>query len=141
MRAGLAITIISLWLATALSPGFSCGPGRGTGSSPSLAIELPDASKGNITRSSDDPLLKDSSDDELIGSGGSGTDMATVAVVVDDQGAAPDPRLRDRNCWEVLQTGNCWLMLWGCWTTLGAYGVLALNLAQICESFGRTLLL
>ena len=38
---------------------------------------------------------------------------------------------------QVLKTFNCWLLLWGCWTTLGAYGVIALNLAQICEAFGR----
>ena len=38
---------------------------------------------------------------------------------------------RDRTPWQVLQTAECWLMFWSTWVTLGAYGIVALNLAQV----------
>lgn len=60
-----------------------------------------------------------------------------------EHGATPSPRLAerplvpDRPPWEVVRTVDCWLMLWSTFSTLGAYGITFLNLAQICEAFGR----
>lgn len=43
----------------------------------------------------------------------------------------------DRTVWQVLRTLNEWLILWGCFTTLGAYSIIFLNLAQICQAYGN----
>lgn len=43
----------------------------------------------------------------------------------------------DRNVWQVLRTANSWLITWGCFTTFGAYSILFLNLAQLCQAYGR----
>ena len=44
---------------------------------------------------------------------------------------------RDQTPWQVLQTAECWLLFWSTWVTLGAYGIVALNLAQVCEANGK----
>ena len=42
----------------------------------------------------------------------------------------------DWSAWQVATTFNCWLMLWSCVTSEGAYAIIALNMAQIAQAFG-----